>query len=399
MAHQQKAEGGFQAFKIVERERKAEMRGKRIWLGTLIATLLVACGPASPPAGEPMPTAELPAVESPVSTPASAKAGRTLTVMTHDSFDVSEDVVTAFQELCTCQVQFLQSGDTGLMLNQALLSKDTPLADVIYGVDNTFLSRALAGEILETYQSPLLVDVPDRLELDPEFRMLPVDYGDVCLNYDKAWFDEHGLAPPADLTDLTRPEYKALTVVENPATSSPGLAFLLATVARFGETGEYTYLDYWDDLRANEVLATDGWEDAYWGSFTYASDGDRPIVVSYASSPPVEVYFAEQPFEEAPTGVVTADGSCFRQIEFVGILKGTRNRDLAEQWIDFMLGTTFQEDIPLKMFVFPANSKANLPEVFARFAQIPENPAMVQPEAIEANRESWIKAWTQTVLR
>jgi thiamine transport system substrate-binding protein len=327
------------------------------------------------------------------------EVGRTLTVMTHDSFDVSEEVVSAFNERCNCEVQFLKSGDTGLMLNQAILSKDNPLADIIYGVDNTFLSRALAGDILEPYESSALADVPDDLEQDPTFHMLPVDYGDVCLNYDKAWFEEHDLAPPDDLTALTAPEYRSLTVVENPASSSPGLAFLLATVGRFGETGEYTYLDYWAELRANDVLVTDGWEDAYWGSFTYASDGDRPIVVSYASSPPVEVYYAEEPFDEAPTGVVTVDESCFRQVEFVGILKGTSNRDLAEQWVDFMLGTTFQEDIPLKMFVFPANSEAELPDVFSRFAQIPKNPSTVDPEAIESNRETWIEDWTQTVLR
>jgi len=364
----------------------------------LFGMLLAACGP-TPTASPQPPTAPPWLATSPLPSPTPAGTGRILTVMTHDSFDVSEEVVAAFQQSCGCQVQFLKSGDAGLMLNQALLSKDTPLADVIYGVDNTFLSRALQGDILEPYRSPTLSAVPDEFQLDPSFRMLPVDYGDVCLNYDKGWFQEHNLPPPTDLPDLTRPEYKGLTVVENPATSSPGLAFLLATVGRFGESGEYTYLNYWAELRANDVLVTSGWEDAYWGNFTYASDGDRPIVVSYASSPPVEVYFADKPFDEAPTGVVTADGSCFRQIEFVGILKGTKNRDLAEQWIDFMLGTTFQEDIPLKMFVFPANRQARLPEVFARFAQIPARPAFVPPEAIESNRERWIEAWTQTVVR
>jgi thiamine transport system substrate-binding protein len=379
------------------------MKIRPAWLGLLVMTmLLMACGPAATPTPEepaafPAGPTEMVATQSPAAT--QEKARRTVTIMTHDSFDVSEEVVVAFQESCNCEVQFLQSGDTGLMLNQALLSKETPMADVLYGVDNTFISRALAGEILEPYRSPILADVPDDLELDPTFHMLPVDYGDVCLNYDKAWFHEKGISPPADLLDLIKPEYKGLTVVESPATSSPGLAFLLATVGRFGESGEYTYLDYWADLRANGVLVADGWEDAYWGNFTYASDGDRPIVVSYASSPPVEVYFAEQPFDEAPTGVVTAEGSCFRQVEFVGILKGTENRDLAEQWIDFMLGTTFQEDIPLKMFVFPANSKAKLPDVFARFAEIPEIPATVETKAIEANRESWIQAWTRAVLR
>jgi thiamine transport system substrate-binding protein len=372
-------------------------KGTPILLLVLAALLVAACGPTATPT----PATATQPEESPVPEPTAAgEAGeRIVTVMTHDSFDVSQEVVDAFQAQCDCEVRFLQSGDTGLMLNQALLSQDNPIADVIYGVDNTFLSRALAGDILEPYQSPALADIPDTLELDPSHRMLPVDYGDVCLNYDKAWFTENDLAPPADLPALTEPEYEGLTVVENPATSSPGLAFLLATIGRFGETGEYTYLDFWADLRSNDVLVTDGWEDAYWGSFTYASDGDRPIVVSYASSPPVEVYFAEEPFDEAPTAVVTADESCFRQVEFVGILSGTENRDLAEAWIDFMLSETFQEDIPLKMFVFPANVNAGLPDVFTDFTQVPADPVLVDPEAIEANREAWIQAWLDTTLR
>jgi len=343
----------------------------------ILALFLVACGPQATPTTEAPATPTPPSAmaptapsESPLPAPTTEAAERTLTVMTHSSFDASEEALNAFQESCNCQIKFLEAGDTGLLLSQALLSKDNPLADVIYGVDNTFLSRALQGDILEPYESPALADIPDDLELDPSHRMLPVDYGDVCLNYDKAWFDEQELAPPTDLPDLTEPD-----------------------------SGDHTYLDYWAELRANDVLVTDGWEDAYYGNFTYASDGDRPIVVSYASSPPVEVYFSEEPFDEAPTGVVTADESCFRQIEFVGILKGTQNRDLAEQWIDFMLGVTFQEDIPLHMFVFPANSRAELPDVFAEFAQIPENPVTVDPGAIEENREQWIEAWLRTTLR
>jgi thiamine transport system substrate-binding protein len=368
----------------------------------LFAVLLVACGPgATPTPGQPAatPTQEQPAAESPLPTPTPAPGGRTLTVMTHDSFDASQDVIDAFKQLCNCDVQFLRAGDAGLMLNKALLSKGSPLADVMYGVDNTFLSRALNGDILEPYQSPALADIPGDLELDPTFRLLPVDYGDVCLNYDKSWFAEHDLAPPDDLPPLAQPPFQGLAVAENPATSSPGLSFLLATIGRFGETGEYTYLDYWDQLRSNDVSVADGWEDAYYSQFTYASNGDRPVVVSYASSPVAEVYFSETPLDEAPTGVVVADDSCFRQIEFVGILQGTQNLDLAQQWIDFMLGVTFQEDIPLKMFVFPANSQAALPDVFARFAVIPQHPVTLDPASIEANREAWIEAWTQTVLR
>jgi len=314
--------------------------------------------------------------------------------MTHDSFDASEEVIAQFEGETGATVKFLKSGDTGTALNQAILSKDAPLADVFYGVDNTFFSRAIQADIFEPYASPLLADIPDELELDPQHRLSPVDFGDVCLNYDKAWFQEKGQMPPQSLEDLTRPELKGLTVVENPATSSPGLAFLISTVAHFGEEG---YLDFWAKLRANDVLVTAGWEDAYWGLFSAASDGDRPIVVSYATSPAAEVYFSEGKYTEPPTGNVLGDEACFRQIEFVGILKGTANRDLAEKWIDFMLGPTFQEDIPLHMWVFPANPKAKLPEVF-QFAEIPPKPAQVSPEAIDQNREKWIEAWTETVL-
>jgi thiamine transport system substrate-binding protein len=326
---------------------------------------------------------------------------RKVRVMSHDSFDISEEVIAAFEAEYDAEVEILEAGDAGVMLNQAILSKDNPLADVLYGVDNTLLSRALDAGILEPYASPILDAIPDHLEIDPQHRALPVDYGDVCLNYDKAWFTEQGLTPPANLEDLVKPEYKSLTVVEDAASSSPGLAFLLATVGHFGETGDYTYLDYWADLRANDVLVASDWETAYWGHFTYGSggEGDRPVVVSYASSPPVEVYFAEEPFEEAPTGVVIGDGSCFRQIEFVGVLKGAQNRELAEAWVDFMLSTTFQDDIPLHMFMFPANENATLPEVFAKFAVIPERPAEVDYAGIEANREVWVEAWTEAVLR
>jgi len=324
---------------------------------------------------------------------------RTLTIMSHDSFEVSEEVIAAFEEANNATIEFLKSGDTGSALNKAILSKENPLADVFFGVDNTFFGRAIEADIFEPYKPQSLEDIPDALELDSQYRLVPVDFGDVCLNYDKAYFQEKGLTPPQNLEDLTKPEFRGLTVVENPATSSPGLSFLMATVAHFGETGDYTYLDFWGDLRDNDVLVTEGWEDAYWGQSTWAGEGDRPIVVSYATSPAAEVYFSEGALSEPPTGNVLGDGACFRQIEFVGILKGTQNRDLAERFVDFMLSRTFQEDIPLQMWVFPANETAALPQVFTDFAEVPEYPAEVSPEAIDQNRETWIEKWTEVVLQ
>ena len=331
--------------------------------------------------------------------PTVPEAERVLTVMSHDSFDMSEDVLAAFEAENDVRLELLPAGDTGTALNQAILAADNPLADVFYGVDNTFLSRALDAGIFEPYESPLLAQIPDRFELDESHRLLPVDYGDVCLNYDRAYFEENELEVPQSLEALTDPAYEGLLVVENPATSSPGLAFMLATIGTFGTEGDYTWLNYWADLRDNEVLVANDWTEAYYGQFTVASDGSRPLVVSYASSPPAEVIFADPPVDEAPSGSVTASGTCFRQVEFVGVLTGTQERALAEAWIDFMLSEQFQEEIPSFMFVFPANENAELPDAFAEYAEIPDEPATVAPEAIEENREEWIQAWTETVLR
>jgi thiamine transport system substrate-binding protein len=315
--------------------------------------------------------------------------------MTHDSFDISENVVEAFETQYKVQVEFLKAGDTGTALNKAILAGDNPLADVFYGVDNTFLSRALEEDIFEAYPSPLLELIPDRYKLDPDFRALPVDYGDVCLNYDRGYFADSGLQPPDSLDALTDPAYQGLLVVQNPATSSPGLAFLLATIGRFGPEG---YLDYWTKLVENDLLIVNDWETAYFSEFSFYG-GTRPIVVSYGSSPPFEVIYAEEPIEEPNTAAITADDTCFRQIEFVGILKGTQNRALSEAWVDFMLSPTFQEDMPEKMFVFPVNPEAVLIDEFVNFLAIPEKPAFVSPADIAENRETWVREWTDTILR
>lgn len=329
--------------------------------------------------------------------PATPAGPRNLTVMTHDSFAVSDNVKTTFETTNNVKLQFIKSGDAGAALGKAILAKGQPLADVFYGVDNTFLSRALTEGVFEPYNSPLLAGIPDAFKLDPSNSALPVDYGDVCLNYDKAYFSQHAVAPPASLEDLTKPEYKDLLVAENPGTSSTGLAFLLATVGHFGDPA---YLHYWHALRVNGVLVVDDWGTAYDTQFSgSAGHGPRPIVVSYGSSPPFEVIGATQPLTEAPTAAVVADGSCFRQIEFVGILKGTQNTDLAQKWIDFMLSPIFQADMPLQMYVFPVNPRTQLDPTFQKYLAIPKQPVTVRPAAIAANRDRWIEAWTGAVLR
>lgn len=318
-----------------------------------------------------------------------------LTIMTHDSFSVSREVLADFEKKHHVKVSFLKSGDAGEALNKAILSKNNPLGDIFYGVDNTFFSRAVNEELFIPYDGPGLENLPDHLKLDPQNRLVPVDFGDVCLNYDIDWFAKNSLAPPKCLEDLIKPKYKGLLVVENPATSSPGLAFLLATISRFGEEG---HLDFWRKLKANDLLVSSGWKEAYWGEFTAASKGARPMVVSYASSPAAEVFFAKEKPDTAPTGVVVDNGSAFRQIEFAGIFKGTPHPDLAGKLMAFLLSRRFQEDIPLQMFVFPASREAVLPEIFQKHAVITKDPAEISPDEITRNRERWIQAWTQAVL-
>jgi thiamine transport system substrate-binding protein len=331
-----------------------------------------------------------------ISAPTPTPSGpRPLTIMTHDSFAASEAVIQAFEQQYNAKVQILTSGDAGSLVNKAVLAKGNPLADVLYGVDNTFLSRALDEDIFEAYDAPALAQIPPEFQLDPQKRALPVDYGDVCLNYDKSYFTSKGITPPATLEDLLKPAYKGLLVVENPATSSPGLAFLLATVGHFSDQG---YLDFWKALRANDVKVVDGWETAYYTDFTRAG-GTRPLVVSYSSSPAFEVIYAKEKMDEAPTAAVVGEGTCFRQVEFAGILKGTKNRTLAEKWIDFMLSATFQEDLPLQMFVFPVNPAAKLTPEFTKFLVNPQQTVVVAPATIKAQREQWIESWTESVLR
>lgn len=325
----------------------------------------------------------------------SSGAGNTVTLVTHDSFAVSKPVLRAFTKQTGITVKVLKNGDAGAALNQAILTKDNPLGDAFFGVDNTFLSRALEAGIFVPFTAKDLDRVPPALQLDDKKRVTPVDFGDVCVNYDKAWFEREKLAVPKTLDDLAAPEYKGRLVVENPATSSPGLAFLLASVAKFGTNG---WEKYWQRLRDNDVKVVDGWEQAYDSEFSAGSGhGDFPLVVSYASSPPVEVLYADPPTTTAPTGALT--DTCFRQVEFAGVLKGAEHPRAAQQLIDFMLSEKFQADIPLQMFVFPAREGTPLPNVFTKYATVPTRPLTLPPAEIGARRDDWIEQWTNTVLR
>ncbi|TQE22594.1 thiamine ABC transporter substrate-binding protein [Streptomyces ipomoeae] len=325
---------------------------------------------------------------------------KTVTLVSHGSFAYSKDVLKAFEKESGYKVKVLKSGDAGQAVNQAILTKDNPQGDVFFGVDNTLLSRALDNGLFQSYEAKGLDKVGAAYQLDKdEHRVTPIDTGDICVNYDKAYFSEHQIEPPQSFDDLIKPEYKDLLVTQNASTSSPGLGFLLGTAARYGDDG---WESYWEKLKANGVKVVDGWEQAYYQEFSGSTEGkkaggDRPLVVSYASSPPAEVVYADPRPKTAPTGV--ADGTCFRQIEFAGLLSNAKNAEGGKALIDFLISKEFQEDMPLNMFVYPVVEGASVPAEFTEFGPAAKDPETMAPEKIAENRDQWVKSWTSLVLK
>jgi thiamine transport system substrate-binding protein len=326
----------------------------------------------------------------------------TVTLVTYDSFPDADtslnDALAEFSAETGIDVEILVAGDAGTMLSKAALTAGNPEGDVMWGIDNTLLSRAIADDVFEPYVATPIAEgsaeiAEEFVELVPNGEATPVDYGDVCVNYDIGWYAERELDPPSTFADLVDPAYAGQLAVQNPATSSPGLAFLLATIHEYGLEG---WQDYWSRLGENGVEVVDGWTEAYYERFTWAGGGPTPMVVSYGSSPPAEVIFADPPRADAPTGVI--EDTCFRQVEFAGVLRGTESPEAARQLVDFLVSERFQSELALNLFVYPVNQAVELPDEFVEFAVVPEASRSLDPALIDAERSTWIDEWTELVL-
>jgi thiamine transport system substrate-binding protein len=322
-------------------------------------------------------------------TPAAEKGapGTQVVLATHDSWAVPKSVLAQFTKKTGYTVKVQSMGDAGELTNKLVLTKGSPIADMVYGIDNTFVSRAADEGVLADYTP---AREPGR-RFDPKegalaAKVTSVDYSDVCVNVDNSWFDRKGIAPPKSFEDLVRPRYRDLMVSPAPTTSSTGLAFLLATVGRFGDHG---WVDYWKRLADNGVEVTSGWSDAYEVDFTAGGGkGDRPIVVSYASSPP----FTVPAGATRPTTSALLD-TCFRQVEYAGLLAGAANQAGAKAFIDFMVGRSFQAALPEHMYVYPVDADVRLPAQWARWAPTARHPWSVPESAVTAHRDAWLRAW------
>lgn len=342
------------------------------------ALVVAACGSPSTGTSDPSPSGPV-----------------TVQLLTHDSFALSEDVIAEFEESSGIALEVVSGGDAGSMVAGAILAAGAPTADVLFGVDNTLVTRTLDEGVFEPYTSSQASSLrPELAEQTFDGRVTPIDFGDVCVNVDDTWFASRGIQPPATLEDLADPTYKDLLVVQDPGTSSPGLAFLLSTVSRYGDD----WPAYWQRLTDNGVTVAGSWSDAYYGDFTFGGGGDRPIVVSYATSPPAEIVYAEGEPPARPSTSVMTDG-CYRQVEYAGILAGTDQPEAAKQVIDWLLSPQVQADIPLNMFVFPARDKVALPQVFTDFAAQVDDAEQLPADFVAQNVGDLIAEWGSVMGR
>lgn len=355
------------------------------------ALLLAGCG--SGPGSSSASTTPTTSSSASSAAPTSAQPAEPVTVrlLTHDSFAVTQSILDDFTARTGITVEIVTSGDAGELVNKAILSAGNPEGDVLFGVDNTLLSRAIDAGIFQATDVAAMAEVSEPFaSMVPGGDVVPVDFGDVCVNIDSQAYTS--VDAPVTLEDLADPAYADQLVVENPATSSPGLAFMLATIARYGEDG---WLDYWSRLRANGVRIVNGWTEAYVGEYSAGGgEGTRPLVVSYASSPPAEIVYAADPKPDRPRTTVMTDG-CFRQVEFAGVLAGAAHPKEAAEVLELLLSEEFQSDVPLSMFVYPVRSSVALPELFEKFAAVPSEPLTMSADEIAANRDRWLELWNE----
>lgn len=309
-------------------------------------------------------------------------------LLTYDSFALSDEVAQAFTEQTGATIEVIPAGDSGAMLAGALLNAGAPEADVIFGIDNTTAAEAAADGFLVEYRPKQAEGLEPDLNPPEEVvsKLTPIDTSEVCVNIDRAWYAQEGVVPPSTFEELVDPMYKDQLVVESPVNSSPGTAFMLGSIERFGEDA---WLDYWNQLATNGVRVATSWDDAYYNDYT-VNGGDRPLVVSYASSPPAEVVFSEGALDEPLSGV--AEDTCVTQVEYAGLLAGSDNEDLGRELLGFMLGDQWQESLPLSNFVYPVTD-VELPGEFREWAPRPSSPVTVDPAAVAQNRDTWLEQW------
>lgn len=308
---------------------------------------------------------------------------KNLTVYTYSSFSVKliDNIKNHFKTKYNLTVDFKSFSDTGPLFNQLLQEKNNPVADVVIGLDSSYFAKALKEDLFQPYQPANLSLVNKDLIFDPEYRLIPFDYGYVLFNYDSQKLD----SLPKTHRDLLQPQFKKKIIISNPLTSSPGQVFLLTTIALYGEDG---YLDYWRQLKANLLTIAPGWDEAY-GMYT---NGEAPIVLSYGTSPAYHLLYENTERYQA----LILDDAAYAQIEGAGIIKNTANLTNAKLLMDYLLSAEFQALIPENQFMYPVRSDVTLPESFRIAAKV-DKILNLPLDKVTANLERWLQEWEQVI--
>lgn len=324
--------------------------------------------------------------------PANARARQRLVVYTYDSFasGPAQAIKDGFEALYPdVEVVFLAPGSAGETLARVIaeLNAGGTDADVLVGISDTQLPRAIDHGVfmkLDRSLLPNLAKVPAHLDFDDTGHVVPFDHGYVTIIYDSRVLGEADL--PQTLEDLTDPRFRGKLIAMDPRTSSVGHAFLMWTIAEYGDPG---YLEFWERLLPSLLTITGGWSAAY----SQYEAGEAPMMVSYSTDTAAGIYYAGSDHSR----ILTPKGQAYQQIEAAGIVAGTDVPELAHRFLDYLLSEEVQSLIPTNNWMFPVNAQTPLPDFFAEYAVIPENPVRLDPRLIEENEQRWLREWARLI--
>jgi len=357
-----------------------------------LSTLLNGCIGAIPVGDEDSETNAVPIQES----------DGVLDILTYDASGLSDELLSDFTATTGYEINLIKTGDVGSILNIMAQTKDAPQADLMLGLDNTFLAQAIQMGLLQSHMSNH-GELLDSVKISYSGGLAtPFDHGYVCLNYDSAVVDGVNMSVPTSLWNLTEEEWKGKVAIPSPLSSSPGRAFLTATVDYFANDVDNgtDYTDWWYEMEGNDLIITSGWSEAYethysggYGPWTDGHIGDANIVVSYCHSPGVEAFFGGNYTNSVALNLPRAS---FHQVEYTGIIAGAGDAQAAAAFIDYLLSEEVNANMPTQNSMYSVLKGQDLPETdgYRHHALIPEQPAEVTPTEIAEGLEDWLVEWS-----
>ncbi|HPO26630.1 MAG TPA: thiamine ABC transporter substrate-binding protein [Petrotogaceae bacterium] len=304
-----------------------------------------------------------------------------LNVYVYESLNWIEDkLIGTFESSNNCKVNVVRLGDAGNMVARLKLEKKNPKADVVIGLDQSLSMSAISEGLLQPYISPMLSKLRDpNLIFDKDYYVTPFDYGAIAFVYDPSKLSKI----PEKMEDISA--YKNSLIIQDPKSSSTGQALLIWTIALYNDS----WTDFWKKMKPAVLTVTPSWDDA----FSKFEQGEAPIMLSYATDGAYSYHYYQSTKYKA---FIPKDGA-YVQIEGAGIVKGSKNKQLAQKFIDFLLSDEFQQEVALNQWMFPVTD-VKLPEAF-KYAVVPEKILSVDIKAISSQMDKYIKTWEEIMYK